>query len=71
MQYYEIGKFIKQKRIKLGLSLNKFAVECDVDSAIISRIENNKQSIKLSILEKIAAKFEQTPAEFLAEFEKV
>ena len=56
MQYYEIGNFIKQKRIKLGLSLNKFAVECDVDSAIISRIENSKQSIKLSTLEKIAAK---------------
>lgn len=71
MQYYEIGNFIKQKRIKLGLSLNKFAVECDVDSAIISRIENSKQSIKLSTLEKIAAKFGQTPAEFLTEFEKV
>jgi len=69
MQYDKIGKFIKQKRLAIGLSLNRFAIDCDVDSAIISRIENCKQNVKLNVLEKIAAKFGQTPSEFLNEFE--
>ena len=69
MQYFELGKFIKQKREKEGWSLNKFAVECEVDPAILCRIENKKQNIKLNVLEKIAKGFSKTPAEFLTEFE--
>ena len=69
MQYSKIGKFIKSKRSALGLSLNKFAQDADIDCAILCRIENEKQGIKLSILEKIANNFGQTPAEFLFEFE--
>ena len=32
----------KKKRLELGYTLNKFAVECEIDSAILSRIENLK-----------------------------
>ena len=69
MQYNEIGKYIKSKREELGVSLNKFAQDADIDCAILCRIENLKQGIKLNILEKIANNFNQTPAEFLKDFE--
>ena len=69
MQYFELGKFIKQMRFKNGWTLNGFAVECEIDPAILSRIENQKQNIKLNVLEKIAKGFNKTPAEFLTEFE--
>ena len=71
MQYMELGQYIKQKREISGISLNKFAFANDIDPAILSRIENKKQNIKLNILEKIARGFRQTPAEFLSEFEKL
>ena len=69
MQYHELGKFIKLKRLNTGLSLNKFALETEIDPAILCRIENLKQGIKISSIEKISAYFEQTPSEFLHEFE--
>ena len=65
-----IGKYIKQKRLELGASLNSFAVANDIDPAILSRIENQKQNIKINILEKISNGFDKTPAQFLTEFEK-
>ena len=70
MQYENLGIFIKQKRSELNISLNQFAFSNDIDPAILSRIENLKQGVKVNILEKIARGFDKTPAEFLAEFEK-
>lgn len=70
MQYVELGKYIKNKRIELGISLNKFANAAEIDPAILCRIENQKQGIKLNTLENIAGVFNKTPAEFLSEFEK-
>ena len=70
MQYDKLGLYIKQKREKVSISLNRFSIDNDIDSAILSRIENLKQNIKLNILVKIANGFNQTPAEFLTEFEK-
>lgn len=70
MQYSRLGLFIKNKRLAIGLSLNKFAFIADIDPAIVSRIENLKQGIKIEILEKTSKVYAQTPAEFLAEFEK-
>ena len=69
MQYEQIGKYIRNKRVKAGTSLNSFALANEIDPAILSRIENLQQNIKLNILEKIAHGFNQTPAEFLTEFE--
>lgn len=70
MQYSQLGYYIKLKREASGISLNKFAQEADIDCAILCRIENQKQGIKLNILEKIANNFGKTPAEFLKEFEE-
>jgi len=69
MQYKYIGQYIRNKRLNAGYSLNEFAIANDIDPAILSRIENLKQNIKLNILEKIASGFNQTPASFLLEFE--
>lgn len=70
MQYSDLGKYIRRKRTEAGVSLNGFAIANDIDPAILSRIENQQQNIKLNILEKIAKGFYQTPAVFLTEFEK-
>ena len=69
MQYKQIGKYIRKKRTDAGFSLNGFAITNEIDPAILSRIENQQQNIKLNILEKISNGFKQTPAEFLTEFE--
>lgn len=71
MQYSELGKFIKYKRMQTGLSLNKFAIEAEIDPAILSRIENLKQGIKISILYNIANALNTTPAKLLEEFESL
>lgn len=70
MQYRDLGKFIKLKRLQRGISLNKFATEAEIDPAILCRIENLKQGIKINILENIARVFGMSPAKFLDEFEK-
>lgn len=70
MQYENLGTYIKHRRCELNISLNQFAFSNDIDPAILSRIENLKQGVKISILEKIAHGFDKTPAEFLTEFEK-
>lgn len=70
MQYTEIGKFIKNKRLSINKTLNSFALDNDIEPAILSRVENMKQDIKLGVIIKIAKGFNTTPAEFLTEFEK-
>ncbi len=69
MQYSNLGQFIKNKRLEKGLSLNKFATEAEIDPAILCRIENLKQGIKIEILEKIANAFDTKLSEFLREYE--
>lgn len=71
MQYSELGTFIKNKRQQKGLSLNKFAMEAEIDPAILCRIENLRQGIKLEVLEKIAFAFDLKISEFLAEYEQI
>lgn len=70
MKYEELGLYIRNRRKSINKSLNEFAVETDIDSAILSRIENLKQDIKLTILRKIAGGFGKKPSEFLSEFEE-
>ncbi len=70
MKYEELGLYIRNQRKAIGKSLNEFAIEIDVDSAILSRIENLKQDTKLNVLCKIAKGFGKKPSEFLSDFEK-
>ena len=71
MKYEKIGLYIRNQRKLIDKSLNEFAIEIDVDSAILSRIENLKQDIKLTVLRKIAKGFAKSPSEFLSDFEKI
>lgn len=69
MDYKDLGLYIKQKRERLKISLNSFCIANDIEPAILSRIENQKQGIKINSLIKIASGFKMTLAEFLTEFE--
>lgn len=72
MQYLDsidIRDFIREKRIETGKSLNGFAFDADIDPAILCRIENKKQGIKLEILEKIAVALGLKMSEFFYEYE--
>jgi transcriptional regulator with XRE-family HTH domain len=71
MQYDKISVYIKNERLKQKVGLNNFAFNCGVEPAILSRIENCKQGIKLATLEKIANGFNKTAEELLIEFEKI
>ena len=71
MQYNELGNFIKNKRLSIGITLNKFAIENDIEPAVLSRIENLKQDIKIGVLVKIANGFNLTLSQLLSEFEKI
>lgn len=70
MQYDNFGTFIRKEREKLGLTLNQFCFDNEIEPAMLSRIENSKQDIKLGALYKIAKGFNMTPAELLTKFEK-
>ena len=71
MQYQNFGKFQRQKResLKPNVSLNKFALNNDIEPAILSRIENMKQDVKMTTLYKIAAGYGLSGSELLREFE--
>ena len=70
MQYNKLGSYIKYRRMSLDVSLNAFAIQNEIDPAILCRIENLKQNIKINVLEKIAYGFDLSPAKFLLEFEE-
>lgn len=69
MQYTNLGKFIKSKRLLSGESLNRFAFRNDIEPAILSRIENEKQDIKFATLAKIAEGFGLHISDLIKEFE--
>ena len=71
MDYFKrLGKYIKNKRVEAKWSLNKFAIEVEMESSTLSRNENGKSVINVETINKIAKFYNQTPAEFLADFEK-
>ena len=63
-------KYNKIKRDKLGISLNKFCFEAEIETSTLSRYESGKRKLSFDVLIKIAKFYNQTPAEFLADFEK-
>lgn len=69
MQYDNFGTFIREKRLANNISLNCFALQNDIEPAILSRIENQKQDIKLGILTKIANGFSISLSDLIKEYE--
>ena len=73
MQYAkdkDIRDFIREKRLQTGKTLNGFAFDAEIDPAILCRIENKKQGIKLEILEKIVRVLNLKMSEFFYEYEQ-
>ncbi|MDD3437594.1 MAG: helix-turn-helix transcriptional regulator [Candidatus Gastranaerophilales bacterium] len=71
MQYLnKLSLYVKKRRKALGISLNRFCIDNEIDSSCLSKFENQKQQVLTSTLIKIAKGFNQTLAEFLADFEK-
>lgn len=69
MQCEDLGKFLRLKRLNEKISLNRFAIENDIDSATLSRIERCLQEIKLSTFLKIASGYNMIGSDLLKEFE--
>lgn len=68
-QEKDIRDFMKLKRQGTGKTLNGFAFDADIDPAILSRIENKKQGVKVDVLMKFVAALNMTMSEFFSEFE--
>lgn len=70
MQYKNFGKFIREKREILGMSLNEFAFNCNIEPATLSRFETGKSDILFNNFVKLSKGFNKTPSEILVEFEQ-
>ena len=66
----KLMEYNKFRRDELGLSLNQFCFEAEIETSTLSRYENGKRKLSFEALVKIASFYNQTPAEFLADFEK-
>lgn len=69
MQYSKIGKFIREKRSKMNITLNTFAINSDVDSATLSNFETGKSDVLFQTFVKIAQGFNTSPSDLIKEFE--
>lgn len=69
MQYSDIGKYVRKKRKELPKSLSDFAVECEIEPAALSRFERGFGDVCFQNFIKITKGFNESPAEFLKEFE--
>lgn len=54
----ELGKKIKQLRMKKGLSQEKFALEIGMDRTYFASVEAGKRNISICNIKKIADGFE-------------
>jgi len=52
-----LGEYIHDLRVKNGLTLTKLAASLDIDQSTLSKIENQKRSVPIEILPKLAKVF--------------
>ena len=65
-----LAEYIRFRREQAGFSLNKFAIEEEMESATLSRNETNVNEVKIDNLAKIAKVYNQSLSEFLKDFEE-
>ena len=65
-----LAEYIRFRREQAGFSLNKFAIEEEMESATLSRNETNVNEVKIDNLAKIAKVYSQSLSEFLKDFEE-
>lgn len=71
MTYIEnLAKYTKKRRLDENYSLNKFCFDAEIEPASLSRYESGQRKISLDALIKIAKFYNQTPSEFLKDFEE-
>ena len=61
---YQVGELLRELRAKRGLSLRTLAAGAGFSPSFISQVENGEASPSIASLEKIAACFDMTLAEF-------
>ena len=70
MKYSDkLGAYIRFRRENAEISLNKFAIEVEMESSTLSRNENNISDINIDNIAKIAKFYNQSVSEFLKNFE--
>ena len=70
MQHYKLGQYIKNKRISLGFTLNKFAFHCEIEPATLSNLERGLSGVTIDTMELIVKGFNKSMGEFYTEYEK-
>lgn len=60
----QVGKRIKELRVKQNQSQEEFAFKCDLDRTYITSLERGKRNISIVNLEKIAKAFGISLSEF-------
>lgn len=65
-----LAEYIRFRREQAGFSLNKFAIEAEMESATLSRNETNVNEVRIDNLAKIASVYNQSLSEFLKDFEE-
>ena len=65
LNYYKIiSNNVKSLRCSIGLSQEKFAESIGCSREYVSRLENNREKISLSLLLHIAVLYQKKPEEF-------
>lgn len=65
-----LGEIIRERRVKLDISQEKFAELCNVHRTYISQIERGLKSISLKVLFALAENLNTYPSELLEEVQK-
>lgn len=65
VDYSRIGKLIKRRREKLGLTQAVLAEQCDITEQYVSNIERSISIPSTETIMKLAAALDTTPDEFL------
>ena len=59
------GKRVREQRVKMGVSQEKFAAICKLDRTYISGIERGTRNPTLTVICRLAQGFGITPSELL------
>ncbi len=70
MEYKDLGYYIRNKRNEIGLSLNTFALNNNIEPASLSKFETGKSGVTFETIIKIANGFNKTVGELLSEYEQ-
>ena len=65
-----LGLVLKERRLELGLTQEGVALAAEIDRPFITLIESARKQPTISVLWRLAAAIQLTPADFAARIEK-